>query len=115
MLLPLIIWSFADAIAIDYLIIYSLTKCFAIFLKDKRYFGISYDCNNELGLNLTIVANKANGVANMTNELDELVVAKGRDELDKLVVVKGSDELNQFFAAKGRDELDELVVAKGHD
>jgi hypothetical protein len=55
---------FDDAIAIDYLIIYSLTKYFAIFLKDKRYFGIFCDLNNQLGLNLAFVANKTIDVAN---------------------------------------------------
>ena len=48
-------------------------------------------------------------------ELDELLVAEGRDELDELVVAKGHDELNELVAAKDHIELSKLVAAKGHD
>ncbi len=91
---------------------------FLLIESSERYFGICVDrsgCNNQLGLDLLIVAKEAIGVANTANELDELVVAKGRDELDKLVVAKGHDELDELVVTKGRDEFDMLIVAKGHD
>jgi hypothetical protein len=102
-----------DGIAIDCLIIYSLTKYFAIFLNDKRCFGICCNCNNELGLNWLLWA--TSGVADTADELDKLVVAKGCNELNELVVAKGCDELDELVVAEGHDELNELVVDKGHN
>ncbi len=58
------------------IILYSLTKYSAVFLKEKIYFEIFCDCNNQLGLDLAIVVDKAICMANMTNKLD---VAEGRD------------------------------------
>ncbi len=59
------------------IILYSLTKYSAVFLKEKIYFEIFCNCNNQLGLDLAIVVvDKAICTANMTNELD---VAEGRD------------------------------------
>jgi hypothetical protein len=52
-------------------ILYSLTKYSAIFLKEKIYFEIFCNRNNQLGLDSAIVV-----MANMVNELD---VAKGRE------------------------------------
>jgi hypothetical protein len=40
-----------------------------------------FEYNKQLGLNFG-----ADGLGNMANELDELIVAKGRDELNKHVV-----------------------------
>ena len=57
-------------------ILYSLTKYSAMLLKEKIYFEIFCNRNNQLGLDLAIVVDKAICMANMTNELD---VAKGRD------------------------------------
>jgi hypothetical protein len=72
--------------------------------------------NNQLGLNLAIVANKAVNVASMANELYELVVAKGCNELDELIVAKGHNmakgQTKSYVVAKGHDELDKLVVVK---
>jgi hypothetical protein len=57
-------------------ILYSLTKYSAMLLKEKIYFEIFCNCNNQLGLDLAIVVDKAICMADMVNELD---VAKGRD------------------------------------
>ncbi len=58
------------------IILYSLTKYSAVFLKEKIHFEIFCNRNNQLGLDLAIVIDKAICMANMTNALD---VAKGRD------------------------------------
>ncbi len=58
------------------IILYSPTKYSAVFLKEKIYFEIFCNRNNQLGLDLAIVIDKAICMANMTNELD---VAEGRD------------------------------------
>ncbi len=79
------------------IILYSLTKYSAILLKEKIYFEIFYDCNNQLGLDLAVVV-----MANMANEL---VVAKGCDELKDLVTAKGQvlarGRARGKFVAKG--------------
>ncbi len=75
----------------------SLTKYSAILLREKIYFEIFWDRNNQLGLDLAIVV-----MADMANELD---VAKGRDELKVLVAAKGQ------VLARGRARG--KVVAKG--
>jgi hypothetical protein len=78
-------------------------------------YWITCGCNNQLGLNLAIAADKAVGVADMADELDELVLAKDHDELvDERVVAEGRGKLNELIVAKGRDELNKLVVAKGN-
>ncbi len=103
-----------ESIASLLLLPFSLTKYTAIFAKVKGcifFFTIS-GCINQLILNLVIVANEDVGVADIANDLDKLVVAKGRDELDKLFVAKGRDELNELVMTKGCDEPNELVVAK---
>jgi hypothetical protein len=84
-----------EAIAIDLTsaFLYSLTKYFAIFQKDKIFFGIFCKCNNQLGF------------------IDDIIVAKGHDELDELDVAKSQNELDELIVAKSRDELDKLVVA----
>ncbi len=56
------------------IIFYSLTKNSEVFLKEKINFEIFCNRNNQLGLDLVIVVDKAIHMANMTNELD---VAKG--------------------------------------
>jgi hypothetical protein len=66
-------------------------------LKELVVANEAIDEHNEL-----MVANKDVGVANMANELNELVKAKGCDELDELAVAKGCDELNALIVAKGR-------------
>ena len=58
------------------IILYSPTKYSAVFLKEKIYFEIFCNCNNQLGLDLAIVVDKAICMADMTDELD---VAEGRD------------------------------------
>ncbi len=58
------------------IILYSPTKYSAVFLKEMMYFEIFCNRNNQLGLDLTIVVDKAICMADMTDELD---VAKGRD------------------------------------
>ncbi len=75
----------------------SLTKYSSILLKEKIYFEIFCNRNNQLGLDLAIVV-----MANMANELD---VAKGRDELKELVAAKGQ------VLARGHSRG--KVVAKG--
>ncbi len=75
------------------MILYSLTKYSAILLKEKIYFEIFCDCNNQLGWDLAIMVDKAISMANMANELD---------------VAKGCDELKELIAAKGQ------VLARGH-
>jgi hypothetical protein len=75
----------------------SLTKYSAILLKEKIYFEIFCNRNNQLGLDLAIVV-----MANMANELD---VTKGRDELKELIAAKG-----QVLA---RGHAGGKVVAKG--
>ena len=55
---------------------YSLTKYSAVFLKEKIYFEIFCNRNNQLGLDLAIEVDKAICMADMTDELD---VAKGHD------------------------------------
>ncbi len=66
-------------------------------------------------------------MADIANELDELVKAKGLDELDELAVAKGCNKLDELIVAGGPDEelvearswamsqveFDELVMAKG--
>ncbi len=58
------------------IILYSPTKYSAVFLKEKIYFEIFCNRNNQLGLDLAIVVDKAICMADMTNELD---VAEGCD------------------------------------
>jgi hypothetical protein len=58
------------------IILYSLTKYSAVFLKEKMYFEIFCNRNNQLGLDLAIVVDKAICMADMTNELD---MAEDRD------------------------------------
>ncbi len=58
------------------IILYSPTKYSAVFLKKKMYFEIFCNRNNQLGLDLAIVVDKAICMADMTDELD---VAKDRD------------------------------------
>ncbi len=58
------------------IILYSPTKYSAVFLKNKIYFEIFCNRNNQLRLDLAIVVDKAICMADMTNELD---VAEGRD------------------------------------
>jgi hypothetical protein len=81
------------------LIKYSLTKCSRTFARMKEYFGIMISnflnlrfiriCSrryfdNQLGLNfganVSNTVDKVVGVADMTNKLDELAVAKGSNE-----------------------------------
>jgi hypothetical protein len=77
-------------------------------LKEKIYFEIFWDCNNQLGLDLAIVV-----MANMANDLD---VSKGCDELKELVAAKGQ------VLARGRARGHVVargwarghVVARGH-
>ncbi len=116
-----------DAIAIT---LYSLTKYSAIIAETKGYFGMMISNNqlerwnscpfricswrlidNQLGLNFGAKAfnpvDKAVDVADTTNKLDELAVAKGRAKGH--VVAKGRAE--SHVVAKGRARGQ--VVAKG--